>query len=97
MSVSNYKGNKVKFINFNTRWCYYSKILQPEWNKLMKYYKNHKRVKIYDIKCEDEKNKDKCKKFKIKVYPTIIKIKNNKKEKYNGKRKLKNFINFIEN
>ncbi len=96
MKVSNYKGKKVKFYNFNTRWCYYSKILVPEWNKLTKYYKNNKSVQIIDIKCDDKKNKKICNQFGIKKYPTLIKVKGGKQVQYNGERKLKNFVDFIE-
>ena len=94
---SKYKGEKIIFYNFNTGWCHYSKILQPEWKRLEKYYKNHKKIKIVDIKCEKKRNKDICNKFKVKKYPTLIKVKGGKIIHYNGERKLNKFINFIEN
>ena len=90
---SKYKGKKVIFYNFNTGWCHYSKILQPEWRKLEKHYKNHKKIKIIDIKCEKKRNKEICNKFKIKKYPTLIKVKDGKVINYNGERKLSKFIN----
>ena len=92
----NYNGDKVKFYNFNTSWCYYSKILQPEWDKLSNYYKNNTKVKILDIKCDNKKNKSICKKFNIRKFPTLIKIKSGKQTYYNGKRTLNKFIEFIE-
>ena len=94
---SKYNGDDVIFYNFNTSWCYYSKILQPEWRNLTKHYSNNKKVKIIDIKCDDEKNKNICKKFKIRKFPTLIKIKKGKQTYYNGKRTLNKFIEFIEN
>jgi len=86
------KSKKVIFYNFNTGWCYYSKILQPEWNKLQKHYSNNKKIKIIDIKCEKKENKEICKKFNVKKYPTLIKVKNGEVINYNSERKLKKII-----
>ncbi len=96
MTPSNYKGKKVKLYNFNTSWCYYSKILMPVWKKLEKHYKNNKYVEIVDVKCDEKQNKKMCKQYKIRSYPTIIKVKNNKKIIYRGERTVKDLIKFIE-
>ena len=96
MSQSKYKGKKVILYNFNTSWCYYSKILMPAWKKLEKHYKNNKYVKVIDIKCDEKQNKKICKKFKIRSYPTIIKVKDGKKIIYKGNSTVKALIEFIE-
>lgn len=95
MSVSKYNGVPVTFYNFNTKWCYYSKRMQPEWDKLEKYYKKNKKVSIKDIDCD--KQKKLCKKFNIQKYPTLIRVKNGKKVQYDGERVLASFIKFVEN
>jgi len=96
MTQSKYKGKKVIIYNFNTSWCYYSKILMPVWKKLEKHYKNNKYVKVIDVKCEEKQNKKICKKYKIKSYPTIIKVKDGKKIMFKGNRTVKDLIKFIE-
>ena len=95
MTVSKYNGVAVTFYNFNTKWCYYSKRMQPEWDKLDKYYKKNKKVSIRDIDCD--KNKELCKKFNVEKYPTLIRVKNGKRQQYDGDRVLANFIKYVEN
>ena len=95
MTVSKYNGVPVTFYNFNTKWCYYSKRMQPEWDKLDKYYKKNKKVTIKDIDCD--KNMKLCKKFNVEKYPTLIRVKNGKQVQYDGERVLASFIKFVEN
>ena len=95
MKVSKYNGVPVTFYNFNTKWCYYSKRMQPVWDKLDKYYKKNKKVTIKDINCD--KDKKLCKKFNVEKYPTLIRVKNGEKVQYDGERVLASFIKFVEN
>ena len=66
-----------KFVNFNTTWCYWSKKLQPTWEKLEEDMKG-KDIEILDIKCDLEQNKDLCERYSIDGYPSIKLIQGNK-------------------
>jgi thiol-disulfide isomerase/thioredoxin len=68
--------------NFNTEWCGYSIKFQPIWKEFMDKTKNLNIV-VHDIKCDQEKNQEICKKYSetylpgekepvLTGYPTIL-------------------------
>ena len=85
-----------KIINFNTSWCYWSKNLQPIWDKLTNDFKN-KNINIVDIKCDKKKNLNICEKFNIEGYPSIKLINRKEVIDYNGDRTLDDLKKFIYN
>lgn len=86
---------KVKIYNFNTSWCGWSKKFQPEWDRFTELCRHMDNVEVYDIKCDIEENKNKCKDFNIPGYPTIIAEVDNKKLNYNGERKSEKLVEFV--
>ena len=83
------------FVNFNTTWCYWSKKLNPSWKKL-EIDMSNKDIKIIDIKCDKDNNKELCKRYQINGYPTIKLIIGNKIIDYEGNRSFEDMKNFIE-
>jgi thiol-disulfide isomerase/thioredoxin len=83
------------FVNFNTTWCYWSKKLNPIWKKL-EIDMSNKDIKIIDIKCDKDNNKELCKRYQINGYPTIKLIIGNNIIDYEGNRSLEDMKNFIE-
>ena len=66
-----------------------------QFNKMWLQLKKHKSSTVSYLKINGEENEDLKKKYKIKKYPSIIKIKNNKKILFRSERtmnKLKQFI-----
>jgi thiol-disulfide isomerase/thioredoxin len=80
------QSKKIHIYNFNTEWCGYSKQFQPIWNTFANSLKNTDNVEVLDVKCDDDKNKDLCKKFNIKGYPTVLILKDGKQKIYDGPR-----------
>jgi thiol-disulfide isomerase/thioredoxin len=83
------------FVNFNTTWCYWSKKLNSTWKKL-EIDMSNKDIKIIDIKCDKDNNKELCKRYQINGYPTIKLIIGNKIIDYEGNRSFEDMKNFIE-
>jgi thiol-disulfide isomerase/thioredoxin len=77
---------KTKVYNFNTEWCKYSRDFQPEWNGFVNSLKTSDGIKAIDVKCDNEENKELCKKYDIPGYPSIVIETDNKTEIYNGAR-----------
>ena len=84
-----------KLINFNASWCYWSQKLQPTWDKLTEEM-NGKDIDILDIKCDEDKNTDLCRRYEIEGFPTIKLIVGNNVIDYNGDRSLDDFSKFIQ-
>ena len=91
-----FTDSKVKIYNFNTSWCGWSKRFQPEWDRFTELCKNMTDVKVYDIKCDKEENKEQCKKFNIPGYPTVIATVGGKTINYDGERKSDKLVEFIK-
>jgi thioredoxin-like negative regulator of GroEL len=72
--------------NFNTEWCGHSKQFQPIWDAFTSSLSNNANVKAFDVKCDNDKNKDLCAKFKVQGFPTVILVINSQASEYNGPR-----------
>jgi hypothetical protein len=69
------ENNKIiKVFNFNTSWCGWSKKFQPEWDKFTQLIIDNKLTHIHthDIKCDNDKNSNKCKEYNVPGYPYIV-------------------------
>jgi len=69
------ENNKIiKVFNFNTSWCGWSKKFQPEWDAFTKLIIDNKLTYIHthNIKCDDDKNSNKCKEYNVPGYPYIV-------------------------
>jgi thiol-disulfide isomerase/thioredoxin len=100
VNSENKKSNLIKVYNFNTSWCGYSVRFQPEWDKFQKEVNaedNLLNIHAYDIKCDDNDNKQMCNDYNVSGFPTIIIEKDNKKINYNGPRNTEAIIETIKN
>jgi thiol-disulfide isomerase/thioredoxin len=77
---------KISIYNFNTSWCKYSRDFEPEWNIFVNSIKNSDGIRAIDVKCDNDQNKDLCKKYDIPGYPSIVIETENRIEIYNGPR-----------
>ena len=87
---------KSELYYFYTDWCPHCKTSMKIWKEI-KIDNDFKQFKInfFDINCEDKSNKIIVKDFKIKEYPTIVLLLNDKKYIYDAnlnKETLKKFI-----
>ena len=92
-------GNKIKVYNFNTTWCGWSKRFQPEWNKFSDKVKSNSslsHVEAYDVKCDDNQNKDICEEYEVQGFPTVIIEKDGKRTHYQGERTAEAIIEHIK-
>ena len=87
---------KVKFVNYNTTWCYWSKKLQPTWEKLEHNTENDETIEIVDVKCDLKENEELCKKEQIEGFPTMKLYVDDEVIDYRGDRSLEDIQNFIE-
>lgn len=82
------------FVNFQTSWCGYCQRLAPVWEELEKSCGN--KCKITSIDCEREK--DTCKRYGVKGYPTLVLFNDGKPiARYRGPRNLEDFKTFLRN
>ena len=88
---------KVKFVNYNTTWCYWSKKLQPTWEKLEQNAMNDETIEIVDVKCDLKENEELCKKEQIEGFPTMKLYVDDEVVDYKGDRSLEDIQHFIEN
>lgn len=89
------KLKKIKLINFNSSWCYWSKKMSPLWDELKSEMKFNN-IDIIDIKCDYKINKKLCDKYDIYEYPTIKLINEDKVIEYNGEINLDDIVLFIK-
>jgi hypothetical protein len=84
------EDSEIKVYNFNTSWCGWSRKFQPEWDKFDEKVKNDNklssRVRVYDVKCDNEDNNSICSKNDIPGYPFVLVVKNGVKTPYKGER-----------
>lgn len=83
----------IDIYNFNTEWCKYSKLFQPEWNKLEQLATNTN-IKPHDIKCDQKQNKQICNDFDVPGFPSIVIVKNDTRYDYSGNRNAQEIINY---
>ncbi len=77
---------KTTVYNFNTTWCKYSRDFQAEWNTFVNSLKHSDGVSALDVKCDNDQNKELCKKYNIPGYPSVVIETENKIEIYDGPR-----------
>jgi len=94
-----FTNSKLKIYNFNTDWCRWSQIFQPEWQKFTEAVKNdsnlNKFVEAIDVKCNDTDNEKMCEKYNVPGYPYVVLDNNGKHEPYNGERTVKALLSFV--
>ena len=90
--------SKIKIYNFNTRWCGYSKMFQPEWDKFQNAIRNNQvsNIHVYDVKCDDASNQSMCNSYDVPGYPSVIAEVNGKRIPYDGPRESSKLIEFAQ-
>jgi thioredoxin-related protein len=85
-------GDNYKFVFFKMDSCGHCQKLQPEWDKLKKWYSQQGgNLELLEVSPDDELTRQ----HNVSSYPTLILLKNDEKEKeFNGRtfEKLKDFI-----
>ena len=87
-------NTKPKIINFNTSWCYWSKKVQPVWDKLTEAMKG-KDIEVLDVKCDIEKNQELCERYQVEGFPSIKLVVGNSILDYEGDRSIDDIKKFI--
>ena len=82
--------------NFNTSWCGYSVKFQSIWDEFTESNKDNN-IKIVDVKCDKPENEDLCNRYPVEGFPTVLKVKANVIQPYNGPRTLEGLQDFIKN
>eukprot|EP00817_Percolomonadidae_sp_ATCC50343_P004754 CAMPEP_0117420380 /NCGR_PEP_ID=MMETSP0758-20121206/1721_1 /TAXON_ID=63605 /ORGANISM="Percolomonas cosmopolitus, Strain AE-1 (ATCC 50343)" /LENGTH=379 /DNA_ID=CAMNT_0005201945 /DNA_START=189 /DNA_END=1328 /DNA_ORIENTATION=+ len=83
-------------VEFYAPWCGYCKKLTPTLKQLGQMVIDQKVETIQLMKVNCVKQPDVCQAHNIKGYPSIKYIAGMKVEDYNGKRELKDFVNYLE-
>lgn len=82
------------FVKFYAPWCGHCQRLAPTWEDVGSTYLNSKSVKIAKIDCTS--NKEACRSYDIKSYPTLLWIEDGRKiDKYQGARTLDDLKNYV--
>lgn len=84
--------SKPIIYNFNTEWCGYSKKFQPIWDEFSKKMNNS--IKVMDIKCDDDSNKELCNRYDIPGFPSVVLVQNDNVTNYNGPRTVAGLLAF---
>jgi len=85
----------VNFVAFQTSWCGACKMLAPTWNELSR-STDAEKCRITSVDCDIEK--DTCKRYGIKRYPTLLLFHEGEVvTEYRGRRTLRDFKNFLRN
>ena len=65
--------SKITVTNFNTKWCGYSRQLQPVWDRITEEFERNSDIDIVDLKCDaGDKENAQCQAAGIQGYPTIV-------------------------
>ena len=89
------KTDRPTIINFNTSWCGYSLEFQPIWNSFTETMKS-KDIDVIDMKCDKNENKQSCKNYNIRGYPTISLFSDGRRIDYEGERTVQDLSKFVE-
>ena len=95
-AFENEEESKKCFVLFYAPWCGHCKTTKPDFDLFKESYKGP--VKIIDIDCEDEQNKELVAKHEIKGFPTIRYYPdglNGQYTEYNGGRTTDDFKEYI--
>ncbi|KAK9505131.1 hypothetical protein O3M35_009257 [Rhynocoris fuscipes] len=93
-SYSSHLSSGKHFVKFYAPWCGHCQRLAPTWEAVGGAYVNSKFVTIAKIDCTV--NRDACKSYDIKSYPTLLWIEDGRKiDKYQGPRTLDDLKNYI--
>ena len=93
----NNNSNTTKMYNFNTSWCGYSVRFQPIWDEFKKSNANPS-LEIIDVKCDNDDNKDLCKKYDVPGYPSVVKVHSDGSIKhFDGTRTVEGLMDFSKN
>lgn len=85
-------NDKATVILFYAPWCPHCKDIMPKWNSLEKKYKDHSRLRVKKINCDE--HQEEAEKNQIEGYPTIILFKDGKKINLSPSQ-LDNIENFV--
>ena len=93
-------SGQESIVLFYADWCGHCKKFMPQWDSLSSSInESNKKVKMMKVNCskpsENEKQAQLMEKYKVQGYPTIIKVKNNQAQEYNGKRTKEDLEKFI--
>ena len=83
----------IKIIYFFMKGCKYCKLFEKIWTKINESFL---KKRFHLLKINGPQNKELIKKYHIKQYPTIIKIKNNKSKIFKNQRTYKSLSEFIQ-
>merc|ERR1719215_544700 len=88
-------AGKSVFVKFFAPWCGHCKRMKPDWDKLMKEFKDDKSVLVADVDCTAA-GKDLCETVGVQGFPTIKYGDPNNLEDYEGGRDLKDLQKFAK-
>jgi len=84
----------TSFVKFYAPWCGHCKKLAPTWDELAAKVEDKSNIKIAKVDCTVEK--DVCKQYEVRGYPTLILFNNGKKaDTYNKARDLNSLHAFV--
>jgi hypothetical protein len=96
---ANVNNSRVKMLNFNTKWCGWSVIFQPEWDNFTKAVNNNpelkSKIEVIDVKCDDPANKRMCEEYQVPGYPYVIVEKDGNRTPYDGERTAQALLSFV--
>ena len=85
-------SNKCKLILFHAHWCGHCKKMKPDWNRVKNEFPD--RCEEYESEVITEEQRSK---YNIKGYPTILVLRGEKIEEYNGERSYMGFKELLMN
>jgi thiol-disulfide isomerase/thioredoxin len=83
---TNNENNTIKIYNFNTTWCGHSLRFQPIWDEFTNSLKKSDNIDAIDLKCDNQKNSDLVKKYKVNGFPTVVIVDGDNVTTYEGPR-----------
>ena len=87
------RSRKPFLIKFFAPWCKHCQSLEKIWDKLQ--LEDYDSVNTLKVDCTSNEGRDLCMQFRVKAYPTIMLLRDNKFYKYKGNRSLESFRWFV--